>query len=90
MGDFRLTEPEPGEDRDTRSLEAARHWVQFYRELVGLERKVLDRMEQLAASQSEDIRSAVMRSNIEPMRELISEFEARSSVWEGKLRELER
>jgi hypothetical protein len=63
---------------------AAEHWVRVYDQLIAFELKILERMRELAASQSQDAQQAVRVTNIEPMEELIAEFQRRRDLWAAR------
>ncbi len=87
-GGFDLPRGGRGEDPESSSLAHAERWAIFYRELVNVETEVLGRMEQLAAGKPDDVRAAVQTSNIDPMEELIREFQQRLDFWEQRAGEL--
>jgi hypothetical protein len=81
----------PQEDLSAEAAEAAarsarsdQERVEFYEELLQVERAVLARMEELAGARSEKLRAAVMATNIEPLRALINDFEERLRFWQQK------
>jgi len=71
--------PEPEGTQDPGQM------VAFYAELLAVERSVLARMEELAAPAAPELRRMVQKTNIEPLRRLIAEFEARKQRWEELL-----
>jgi hypothetical protein len=62
--------------------------INFYRQLLKYEQEVLEQMRRLVAGRPATLREAVERSNIEPMQELIEQFEQRLSFWQERERTL--
>lgn len=58
--------------------------VAFYRELIALERTVLDRVLQLQAKESPAQAELVEITNVVPLKELIEEFERRLAFWDSR------
>lgn len=56
----------------------------FYEQLLDFERSMLARMEHLVADQPAQWRTAVVRTDIEPLRSLISELEDRLRFWRSQ------
>lgn len=81
---------EEAADPNTESLSDIGRQISFYRELLSLEREVLEQMRALAEHRDEELRQAVQRSNIEPMQALIEQFDERLKFWEQRERELNR
>ncbi len=76
------------EDPSTRSIEQARHWVEFYEELLNFEQNMLAQMRQLRERSRAEIGNAVDESNIQPLEQLIENFRNRLTFWEGRVAEL--
>jgi hypothetical protein len=55
--------------------------VTHYDELVRFESRILEQMEEVAGSLSEEARNEVETSNIMPLRALIDEFKRRRDSW---------
>jgi hypothetical protein len=55
--------------------------VAHYEELVRFESRILEQMEEVAGSLSEEARNEVETSNIMPLRALIDEFRRRRDSW---------
>jgi hypothetical protein len=70
------------------SLSEIGRQIVFYRQLLGFEREMLERMRNFAADHQEDLRRAVELSNIEPMEALIDQLQERLSFWQQREREL--
>jgi hypothetical protein len=78
------TDPDP----NTVSPSEVGRQISFYGQLLSFERDVLEQMQSLAASHTQELRRAVQRSNIEPMEAPIEQFEGRLSFWQQREREL--
>ena len=73
-----------GEDVSTTSMEAARHWTEFYRELASFDQTVRRLKRQVGAFSGEQRKVAVA----EALPRLIADtedFERRFDFWEGRL-----
>jgi hypothetical protein len=77
-----------GASPDTDSPVEIGRQLDFYRQLLNFEREVLEQMRRLSASRPAALKEAVERSNIEPMQELIEQFEQRLSFWQERERTL--
>jgi hypothetical protein len=73
--------PEEPSAEDSASAVRAAERVSHYEELVRFESRILERMEELAGSLSEDARQEVQASNIGPLRALIDELWRRRDSW---------
>lgn len=71
-------EPPPEESSSTGD---AAERVAHYRELIRFESRILEEMEKLAWSLSDEARSEVEASNIAPLRALIDELRKRRDSW---------
>lgn len=65
--------------------ERARHWADFYSELIGYEERILDSMRDLSAGMSAHEMEAVRKTNLEPLEELIEDFRRRLALWRRRL-----
>ena len=73
-----------GEDVSTTSVEAVRHWTEFYRELASFDQTVRRLKRQVGAFSGEQRKVAVA----EALPRLIADtedFERRFDFWEGRL-----
>jgi hypothetical protein len=61
--------------------------VSHYDELIRFENRILEQMEQLAGSLSEEARKEVEASNIEPLHALIDELQRRRDSWDERRHE---
>lgn len=76
MGTF-----DEGESLEAPPSGRAAHWVQFYAQLVEFETRILRTMEEHARELPRDQFQAVELTDLEPMRELIADFERRRDRW---------
>jgi hypothetical protein len=83
-------QPMNGEDNlGTASLEQARYWQRVYREILTMEESVLQRIRELMAVQSEQVRREVELSNVPVVVAQADRFRARLGFWDDRRRELE-
>jgi hypothetical protein len=75
----RVPEEPSAEEFSTAARAAER--VSHYEELIRFESRILERMEELAGSLSEEARQEVLASNIGPLRALIDELGRRRDSW---------
>jgi hypothetical protein len=66
---------------ESSSSDLAVERVSHYEELIRFERRILERMEELAGSLTEAARLEVEASNIEPQRALIDDLRRRRDSW---------
>ena len=71
---------EPSAEESASAVRAPER-VSHYEELIRFESRILEKMEELAGSLSEDAREEVRASNIEPLRALIDELRRRRDSW---------
>ena len=74
----------------TSSIEEATFWRSIYRDLWEMEEKVLSRVKELMATQSETARREVQLTNIPVIEAQAARFRDRLGYWETRLRELEQ
>jgi ribosomal protein L20A (L18A) len=83
-------QPMEGEDNlGTASLEQAQYWQRIYREILTMEECVLERIHELMASQSEQVRREVELSNVPVVVAQADRFRVRLQFWDDRRRELE-
>ena len=75
----------PREEPATSTSERARHWADFYTELIGYEERILDAMRTLSAGMSAREMDAVRKTNLEPLENLIEDFRRRLALWRTRL-----
>jgi hypothetical protein len=63
------------------SRHRAAHWAEFYERLTAFEMEILDKMLSLAQHLPPDQVAAVELTNINPLRELIKDFQDRATTW---------
>jgi hypothetical protein len=71
------------------TLAQAVYWTQIYSEILAMEEKVLARIEQLMAFQSEEGRREVELTNVPVVVAQAERFRRRHGYWESRVRELE-
>jgi hypothetical protein len=79
---------ESDQDPNSDSLVEVVRQISFYDQLLSFEREVLEQMRSLVASQPQELRRAIERSDIEPMKTLIEQFEQRLRFWQQRDREV--
>lgn len=72
-------EPDPATD----TLEQALFWKNIYTEILTMEEAVLDRINQLKASQSPEARREVELTNVPVVVALVERFRARQAIWDS-------
>jgi hypothetical protein len=73
------------EDPEPVTVETARHWAAFYAELIDYEERILDSMRELSIGMSADEMKAVRKTNLEPLEQLIEDFQRRLALWRARL-----
>jgi len=71
------------------TLAQAIYWTHIYSEILAMEEKVLVRIQQLMASQSEEGRREVELTNIPVVVAQAERFRRRHGYWETRVRELQ-
>ncbi len=69
---------------EAQRLEDPGQRARMYADLLELEKQVLARMQELAAQRPPEQRAVVEKSNIEPLEQLIAEFEERLRFWRDR------
>jgi len=83
-------QPMDGEaDPASAPLEQARYWSEVYREILGMEEKVMERIQDLMAAQSPAARREVELTNVPVVAAQIGRFRERLGFWTVRLNELE-
>jgi hypothetical protein len=70
------------------TLKQARHWRQIYTEILAMEEKVLERIRELMAKQSEEARREVDLTNVPVVVAQAERFRQRLGYWEARVHEL--
>jgi hypothetical protein len=82
--------PMDGEgDPKTASLDQARYWQQVYLEILAMEERVMERIQDLMAGQSAQARREVELTNVPVVAAQAERFRQRLSFWTARLSELE-
>jgi hypothetical protein len=76
-------------DPRSASMEQALYWRQIYREILVMEEKVMDRIQQLMAKQSPAARREVELSNVPVVAAQAERFRQRLGFWTARVAELE-
>jgi hypothetical protein len=71
------------------SLKQALYWRQIYTEILAMEEKVLDRIRQLMAHQSEEGRHEVELTNVPVVVAQAERFRQRLGYWEARVQQLD-
>lgn len=71
------------------SLKQALYWRQIYSEILVMEEKVLDRIHQLMAKQSEAGRREVELTNVPVVVAQAEKFRQRLGYWEARIQQLD-
>src|SRR5581483_2521540 len=70
------------------SLKQALYWRQIYTEILAMETKVLNRIHQLMAKQSEEARREVELTNVPVVVAQAEKFRQRLGYWEARIQQL--
>jgi hypothetical protein len=85
-----VSRPMDGEtDPSTASMEQALYWRQIYREILAMEEKVMDRIQDLMAQQSPEARREVELTNVPVVAAQADRFRQRLGFWAARVEELE-
>ena len=85
-----LSQPMDDEsDPGSASMEQALYWRQIYREILAMEEKVLDRIQELMAKQSPHARREVQLTNVPVVAAQAERFRHRLGLWTARVQELE-
>jgi hypothetical protein len=76
-------------DLRSASIDQALYWRQIYREILAMEEKVMDRIQQLMAKQSPEARREVELSNVPVVAAQAERFRQRLGFWTARVAELE-
>jgi len=67
----------------------ALYWSQIYREILALEERVMERIQDLMAEQSPRVRREVELTNVPVVAAQAERFRQRLGFWMARIRELE-
>jgi len=76
-------------DPHSASMDQAIYWSQIYREILAMEEKVMERIQQLMARQSPQARREVELSNVPVVAAQADRFRQRLGFWTARVQELE-
>lgn len=75
-------------DLPTSTMDQAVFWRQVYAEIVALEEKVMVRVRELMATESEDVRREVELSNVPVIAAQLERFRQRHGFWAARVAQL--
>jgi hypothetical protein len=76
-------------DPKTASMEQALYWRQIYREILAMEEKVMERIQDLMTKLSPQARREVELTNVPVVAAQAERFRQRLGFWAARVRELE-
>lgn len=76
-------------DPRSASMEHALYWRQIYREILAMEEKVMERIQDLMANQSPEARREVELTNVPVVAAQAERFRQRLGFWTSRVDELE-
>ena len=76
-------------DPKTASKEEALYWSQIYREILAMEEKVMERIQELMSKQSPEARREVELTNVPVVAAQADRFRQRLTFWTARVRELD-
>jgi len=76
-------------DPKSASMEQALYWRQVYREILAMEEKVMERIQDLMAKQSPQVRREVELTNVPVVAAQAERFRQRLGFWTARVSELE-
>jgi len=76
-------------DPKSASMEHALYWRQIYREVLAMEEKVMERIQDLMIKQSPQARREVELTNVPVVAAQAERFRQRLGFWTARVRELE-
>jgi len=76
-------------DPKTASMEQALYWRQIYREILAMEEKVMERIQDLMTTQSAQARHEVELTNVPVVAAQAQRFRDRLGFWTARVHELE-
>lgn len=77
-------------DPKNASMEQALYWRQIYREILAMEEKVMERIQDLMTKQSPQARREVELTNVPVVAAQAERFRQRLGFWAARVRELEQ
>lgn len=76
-------------DLKSASMEQALYWRQIYQEILAMEEKVMERIQDLMAAQSPQARREVELTNVPVVAAQAERFRRRLGFWTARVHELE-
>jgi hypothetical protein len=76
-------------DLGSASIDQARFWRKVYSEILVMETKVMERVQELMAVESPTVRREVELTNVPVIASQVERFRQRHAFWDLKVRELE-
>ena len=76
-------------DPASASLEQARYWMRIYEEILAMEEKVMERIQDLMSTQSPGARHEVELTNVPVVAAQAQRFRERLGFWTARVQELE-
>ncbi len=76
-------------DLKSASMEQALYWRQIYREILAMEEKVMERIQDLMSKQAPEARSEVELTNVPVVAAQAERFRQRLGFWTARVQELE-
>jgi hypothetical protein len=76
-------------DPRSASMEQALYWSRIYRDILAMEEKVMERIQDLMAKQSPQARREVELTNVPVVAAHAERFRTRLGFWMARVRELE-
>lgn len=76
-------------DPKSASMEQALYWREIYREILAMEEKVMERIQDLMAKQSPRVRREVELTNVPVVASQAERFRQRLGFWTARVTELE-
>lgn len=76
-------------DPGSATMEQALYWRQIYREILAMEEKVMDRIQDLMAKESPRARREVELTNVPVVAAQAERFRQRLGLWTARVHELE-
>ena len=76
-------------DPTSASMEQALYWKQIYQEILAMEEKVMERIQELMAKQSPQARREVELTNVPVVAAQAERFRQRLGFWTARVHDLE-
>jgi hypothetical protein len=76
-------------DPKSASMQQALYWRQIYREILDMEEKVMERIQDLMAKQSPEARREVALTNVPVVAAQADRFRRRLAFWTARVEQLE-